>query len=415
MKGFNRFTFRLIAGCCVAGLVDCAAPTAKSTSGSTSDSPAPIPSQSKDVAFAQATLVPANSCKLVDSGYGSQGTAKIRVEQVANGLDVPWGIAFLPNRDMLVTERRGRVRLVRDGKLLPATIATVPVTASGEGGLLGIATHPNVASNRLFYLYYTTDTNGRSVNRVERWRLSSGGGFASRDKIIIDNIPVAQYHDGGRIRFGPDGMLYVGTGDARNPDTAQNVNSLSGKILRLTPDGPVPKNNPFPGKPAYILGVRNIQGFDWVNASTLWVTDHGPSGDLGLYGHDEVNVATAGANLGWPRIYGCEQRQGTVRPILTWRDAVPPGGAAVYTGNAIPEWRGSLIVGTLRSQHLQRVALNASGQLQRHEVYLLGGNGYGRLREVIMGPDRELYVTTSNCDGRGSCPRDRDKILRITR
>jgi glucose/arabinose dehydrogenase len=316
---------------------------------------------------------------------------------------------------MLVTERRGRVRLVRGGKLLPAAIATVSVTANGEGGLLGIATHPNVASNRLFYLYYTTDKNGRAENRVERWQLSPSGDRATRDRIIIDNIPVAQYHDGGRIRFGPDGMLYIGTGDARRPETAQNLKSLSGKILRLTPDGQVPKDNPFSGSPVYILGVRNVQGFDWVNASTLWVTDHGPSGDLGLSGLDEVNIAKAGDNLGWPRSYSCNQRQGTIRPILTWRDAVPPGGAAVYTGTAIPEWKGSLLIGTLRSEHLQRVAIDASGKLQRHEVYLTGNNGYGRLREVVMGPDRELYVTTSNCDGRGSCPRDGDKILRITR
>ncbi|CAA9367948.1 hypothetical protein AVDCRST_MAG94-3894 [uncultured Leptolyngbya sp.] len=402
-----------IVGFCLVGLASCVAP--ESNNISTSSSLATIPSQPKAVAFAQTAVGGANACKLIESGYGPQGTAKIRVEQVASGLHVPWGIAFVPNGDMIVTERRGQVRLVRGGKLLPAAIATVPVSASGEGGLLGIAAHPNVVSNRLFYLYYTTDKNGRAANRVERWKLSSGGGKASLDKIIIDNIPVAQYHDGGRIRFGPDGMLYVGTGDARNPETSQNVNSLSGKILRLTPDGQVPKDNPFPGKPAYILGVRNVQGFDWINASTLYVTDHGPSGDLGLYGHDEVNVATAGDNLGWPRIYGCKQQQGSVHPLLTWQKAVPPGGAAVYTGNAIPEWKGSLLVGTLRSQHLHRVELNASGQLQRHEVYLRGGNSYGRLREVIMGPDQELYVTTSNCDGRGSCPRDGDKILRITR
>lgn len=415
MKDLNIVAFRLIVGFCLVGLASCVVPP-ESTSVSTSSSPATTLPQPKTVALAQTASERSNDCKLVDSGYGPQGTAKIQVEQVVSGLDVPWGIAFLPNGDMLVTERRGRVRLVRHGKLLPAAIVTVPVTASGEGGLLGIATHPNVASNRLFYLYYTTDRNGGSpVNRVERWKLSAGGGKASRDRIIIDNIPVAQYHDGGRIRFGSDGMLYVGTGDARNPETSQNINSLSGKILRLTPDGQVPKDNPFPGKPAYILGIRNIQGFDWINSSTLWVTDHGPSGDLALYGHDEVNVATAGDNLGWPRIYGCERRQGTIRPVLTWREAVPPGGAAVYTGNAIPEWKGSLIIGTLRSQHLHRVALNSSGQLQRHEVYLRGGNGFGRLREVVMGPDGELYVTTSNCDGRGSCPRDGDKILRITR
>jgi len=152
-------------------------------------------------------------------------------------------------------------------------------------------------------------------------------------------------------------------------ETSQNVNSLSGKILRLTPDGQVPGQSLSRQTRLY---PRNSQhpGFDWINSSTLWVTDHGPSGDLGLYGHDEVNVATAGNNLGWP--YGCERAKAPSVPSPTWREAVPPGGAAVYTGNAIPEWKGSLIIGTLRSQHLHRVVLNSLGQLQRHEVYLRG-------------------------------------------
>ncbi len=399
-------TGKLLFGMFSLGISSCSSPT--SNSANTNNQKTETTEQ-----ISQQTFTNNQACTLVENGFGSQGQVNVRVEEVATGLEVPWGIAFLPNQDMLVTERPGRVRLVRDGKLLQKPVATIDVTASGEGGLLGIATHPNFAKNRLFYVYYTADINGSQVNRVERWRLSENGLSASSDKIILDDIPVAQYHNGGRIRFGADRMLYIGTGDARDPQSSQDVNSLAGKILRVTPDGQVPQDNPFKN-PVYITGIRNTQGFDWHDASTLWVTDHGPSGELGRSGHDKVSVARAGDNLGWPTIYRCESGEGLVTPSIVWREATPPGGAAIYTGNSIPEWKGSLIIPTLRSEHLQRVAFNPKSpqQVQLHEVYLQGK--YGRLREAIMGPDGELYITTSNCDGRGGCPSPQDKILRIT-
>ncbi len=356
-----------------------------------------------------------DACILVEKGFGPPGQVNVRVEEVVTGLDVPWGIGFLPNGDMLVTERPGRVRLVQNGQLRPEAVANITVTARGEGGLLGIAIHPNFASNRFFYIYYTADTDSASVNRVERWQITPNGLSATRDRIILDDIPVAQFHNGGRIRFGPDGMLYIGTGDARDPNLSQDVNSLAGKILRVTPEGDVPPDNPFPGNRVYLLGIRNTQGFDWVNESTLQVSDHGPSGELGRQGHDKVSVVQAGDNLGWPTLERCESQAGLVTPSIVWRQALPPGGAAIYTGSAIPEWQGNLIVTSLRSKHLQRVVFDPQSpqKVQQHEVYLR--NEHGRLREAIMGPDGELYVTTSNCDGRGRCPSERDKILRITR
>ena len=181
------------------------------------------------------------ACTLVRNGFGSPGKINLRVEEVANGLEVPWGIAFLPNRDMLVTERPGRVRLVRNGKLQPQPVATINVSDSGEGGLLGIAAHPDFANNRFFYVYYTATRNNSPVNLVERWRLDENG-KAKSDRIILNNIPVARFHNGGRIRFGPDGMLYIGTGDARDPNLSQNTKSLAGKILRVTPDGQIPSD-----------------------------------------------------------------------------------------------------------------------------------------------------------------------------
>ena len=354
------------------------------------------------------------TCTVVRDGSGPQGTVKARAEEVVSGLEVPWGLLFLDNGDLLVTERPGRIRLVRNGQLQSHVVATIATTATGEGGLLGIVAHPEFARTRLFYLYYTTDKNRVPVNRVERWQLAADGRSAAVERLIIDDIPAARYHNGGRLRFGPDGMLYIGTGDAGDPDLAQDPQNLAGKLLRLTPDGAVPADNPFPGHPAFLLGIRNTQGFAWSPETLLWVTDHGPSGELGRSGHDEVSVAQAGANLGWPTIYGCERQDELVSPVLTWTTAEPPGGAAIYTGTAIPDWRGSLLIGMLRSQHLHRVVIDPHNpsRLQHHEVYFQ--QRFGRLREVIMGPDGHLYITTSNCDGRTQCPPEKDKILRVT-
>lgn len=362
------------------------------------------------------------SCLLVEEGFGPSGTVPVRAERVVEGLEVPWGLAFLPDGDLLVTERPGRLRLVRDilgdANLVDAPVATIQTGSTSEGGLLGIALHPDFETNRWVYLYVTMAAERGTINRVERWVLAPDGLSAQRDRIIYDAIPAARFHNGGRLRFGPDGMLYVGTGDARDPDLSQDPMSPAGKLLRLTPDGAIPSDNPIAGSPAFLTGLRNTQGWDWpdsTDASTVWITDHGPSGELGRRGHDEVSMARAGDNLGWPTIYGCEDRPGMVTPALTWENAAPPGGASIYTGTAIPEWDGDLLIGTLGSQHLHRVSIQDGG-VTAHEGYFAGGiDGFGRLRDVMMGPDGEAYVTTSNCDGRANCPSGGDLILRITR
>lgn len=361
----------------------------------------------------------AAECQLVQDGYGPVGTVEIRTETVVTGLEVPWSIVFLPNGDALVTERPGRLRLVTDiynnPELVPQPVISVEIPSTSEGGLMGIELHPDFENNRMFYLCVTVSENGELINRIDRWQLSEDGTNAQRESIIYNEIIAASIHNGGRIKFGPDGMLYIGTGDAGDPDLSQNPQSPNGKLLRLTPEGKVPDNNPEPGNPVFLSGIRNTQGWAWPDendANTVWLVDHGPSGEMGRTGHDEVNLAYAGDNLGWPTIYGCQEQESLKAPVLSWVDAVPPGGAEIYTGNAIPEWQGNLIMGTLRSRHLHRVILE-DGRVEQHEVYLQ--NEYGRLREVIMGGDDELYVTTSNCDGRGTCPEKQDKIIRITR
>ncbi|MGM0576095.1 MAG: PQQ-dependent sugar dehydrogenase [Myxococcota bacterium] len=366
----------------------------------------------------------AAECTHVAEGFGPEAEAPVRVEAVVTGLEVPWGLAFLPGDgtgDMLVTERPGRLRLVEDGSLVSEPVLTIDVRSESEEGLLGLALHPDFESNRLFYLYYTVERDGDPVNRVVRYRLAQDRRSATQDRVILDDIPAARYHSGGRIRFGPDGNLYAGTGDSREPDLSQDRDSLAGKLLRVTPEGEVPEDNPFDGSPVWTLGIRNNEGFDWRPGDEVAdgpvLVDHGPSGELGRTGGDEVNVAGRGVNLGWPTIWGCETKEGMRAPSLVWESAVPPGGAEWYDGDAIPQWKGSLLVGTLGSRHLHRVVFEDDGRtVARHEVLFKGDppGGYGRLRTVVTGPDGALYVTTSNCDGRGACPADKDRILRLT-
>lgn len=357
---------------------------------------------------------PAPGCELVRDGHGPQGTISVQVERIATGLEVPWALAFLPGGDVLVTERPGRVRLLRQGRLEPDPVTTLAV-AGGEGGLLGVAADPRFAENRRFYLYATVDAGGPTVNQVSRWVLSDDGRSARREQVILDGIAGARVHDGGRIRFGPDGMLYVGTGDAGEPDRAQDPASPNGKLLRVTPEGGVPADNPIPGSPVLLSGLRNVQAFDWLDPRTLVVTDHGPSGELGRRGQDEVTVAAAGANLGWPLVSGCDASPGTRAPLLSWDQAAPPGGGSLYRGDAVPAWKGSFLMGVLGARHLHRIELGPDGSLRGHEVYLSGDppGGLGRLREVVQGPDGAVWVTTSNCDGRGICPLEKDVVARI--
>lgn len=364
------------------------------------------------------------NCQFVQSGYGPKGTVNVVADTLVTGLEIPWGIAFLPTtNDMLVTERPGRIRLIRGGTLVSANVATVTTGESTEGGLLGIALDPAFSSNRYFYIYYTTNKNGSSVNRIQRYTLSGDETQATAGPILIDDIPSGAFHDGGRIKFGPDGKLYASVGDAENPPNGQNPNVPNGKILRLNTDGSIPSDNPSPGKPWFMLGVRNSEGFDWLNSTTMIVADHGPTGELGETGADKVIFGQSGSNLGWPTIYQCQSASGLVSPAITWNEALPPGGAVIYRGNAIPEWKGDLIVGVLGiepggANQLHRVMLarDGSATVTGHEVYFEGDNGqggYGRLRDVVQGPDGLLYVTTSNCDTRGNCPPQKDVILRI--
>jgi glucose/arabinose dehydrogenase len=348
----------------------------------------------------------AADCVYVEDGFGPAGEVPLRTEVVASGLEVPWGVAFLPDGAILVAERPGRIRRIENGRLLSDPVAAVEISAGGEGGLLGLAADPDFAANRYIYLYYTAPGG---ANRIERWAVAPDGRSATADRVLLDGIAASRRHDGGRLAFGPDGHLYACTGDAGTPERAQDLRDPAGKLLRVGKDGGIPADNPWPGSPAWLIGIRNCEGFDFLDDGRVILADHGPSGEFGWRGNDEVSVAQKGDNLGWPAIKGCEAREGMASPILAWRKAVPPGGGAIYRGDELP-FRGDFLVGTLGSRHLHRIVLSG-GRVARHEVYFDGD--LGRIRTVIQGPDGGLYLATSNCDGRAECPAQGDVLVRV--
>ena len=336
--------------------------------------------------------------------------AEFRVELVADGLSSPWGMAFLPDGDMLVTERDGSLRLVRDGVLEPAPIGGVPkVFARGQGGLLDVVLDPGFAENDLIHLSYAgIDDDGRSSTRVARGRLLDGG---LQDVEVIfrsNSASTGGVHWGSRLGFDPDGYLYVTVGERGNKDTAQNAGTHGGSVVRLNADGSVPDDNPFVGQrdalpEIYSYGHRNPQGLA-VHPETgrIWTQEHGPRGG------DEVNLIEAGANYGWPEISwginyggtpingGLREQDGMAQPKHFWDPSIAPSGMTFYEGDAFPEWQGDLFVGALKYQLIARLEMDGDEVVA--EERLLEGE-LGRIRDVRTGPDGLLYILTDDPDG----------------
>jgi len=343
----------------------------------------------------------------------------IRVETWVEGLEIPWGLTFLDRDTALVTERPGRVRLIERGMLLPEPYLELEVASTGEAGLMGVAAHPEFPNQPYVYVMYTYRGEDGLTNRVERYR--HAGRTAELDRLIIDGIPGARFHDGGRIAFGPDGMLYITTGENFRAELAQDLDSLGGKILRLTPEGEIPRDNPFDRSPVFSYGHRNPQGLAWhPRTGALFASEHGPSGEFGLRGHDIVNVIVKGGNYGWPRAVGEVNRAEYADPLLMWVRATPPAGMAF--------WRGRLYLASLGAETLIRIGLDPRGggaaggsgadafrvtSVERLFAEGYSGGRYGRMRAVVAGPDGALYVSTSNRDGRGDVRAGDDRILRI--
>jgi glucose/arabinose dehydrogenase len=332
------------------------------------------------------------------AGPGADRVERVEVSTLATNLEVPWSFAFLPDGDALVTERdSGRLlRVSPSGDV--GEIQTLSDGGSGEGGLLGVAVSPNYEEDRYVYAYYTTEKD----NRVVRFRLGE------RPEPILTGIPVNTYHDGGRIKFGPDGMLYVSTGDAGDSTNSQDRNSLGGKILRIEPDGSVPPDNPFPDNPVYSYGHRNVEGLAWDAEGQLYASEFGQNT------WDEVNKIEPGENYGWPEVEGKGgEDQGYVDPITVWPTSeASPSGAEIMVEGAIPQWEGDLFVTALRGERLWRLELNGRGAVVEREKLL--DHQVGRVRDVVQAPDGSLWVSTSNHDTYGSPVSEQDdRILRL--
>jgi glucose/arabinose dehydrogenase len=313
---------------------------------------------------------------------------------IAEGLDVPWEMVFLPDKSIVLTELSGDVRLIdTSGKLLPQPIlAMSDVAPVGEGGLLGIALHPQFSTNGWIYFYYTYQSGTGLANRVVRYTMH-GTSFTNRT-VIIEDIPGGNIHDGGRIEFGPDGLLYICTGDTGIDYLAQDLNSLAGKILRLKDDGSIPTSNPFPNSAIYSYGHRNPVGLAWDNLGQLWETEQGPSSE------DEINLIKPGQNYGWPLIHGDETSPGMISPVFqSGGDNLTPSGLAFLNG--------VLYFSGLSSQSFYSFDLSTDTLHQ-----YLDGN-FGRLSDAVLGPNALIYIFTNNRDGRGIPLTGDDRLIRI--
>lgn len=350
---------------------------------------APLPTQENNGLSLETLKIPAGGTK--------DRTAYF--DTVATKLNIPWEIGFLPNGEMLVTERPGNlVRISKSGKKI---IPVKNVAQKGDGGLLGMVVHPDFAENNRIYLYITSAA-ANPVNRVISYKLVDDK--LSDPIVIVDNIPGATVHNGGRMALGSDNYLYITTGDADQKDNAQNLGSLSGKILRVDPNGNIPEDNPFKGSPVYSYGHRNPEGITWTDSGVLWATEHGRS--LPQSGFDEVNMIFKSSNYGWPVIEGDKTRADMKNPVLhsgpsiTWA----PGSAQYY--------KGSIFFGALKGRGLYEAVLNKEeNKVERMIVHFKGE--FGRIRTVHLGPDGNFYITTSNRDGLGKPMEGDDKIFKV--
>ena len=331
-----------------------------------------------------------------------------QVETVVTGLEVPWSLDFASDGRLFVTERTGRVRVIVNGELLPEPALTLEdVYAVGEAGLLGLALDPKFAHNGFVYVLYTQHRPGAAPsNHIVRYR--EVGNVLAEAVTLLDDLPAATVRTGGRLRFGPDGLLYVTMGDMLDVGAAQDFASSTGTILRIRPDGTTPEGNPFLS-PVYSVGHRNSQGLAWHPLTgTLWATEHG---DLD---HDEVNRIEAGANYGWPLIEGAQTMPRMQVPALRFSPSIAPSGASFYDGLAIAGFQHDLFVATLGGTHLHRVRFDPADPNQIIGTERLLEGYFGRLRDVVTGPDGSLWVSTSNRDGRGTPTPDDDRIIRLT-
>jgi len=327
---------------------------------------------------------------------------------LSNNLQVPWEIVFISNEHALVTERPGFVKKVNLSNGDSQVIHTFSdLQPKGEGGLLGMALHPNFEQNNYIYFYLTVNTNGEISNKIERYQLINDQ--LVKGQIVLQGIEGAVYHDGGRVAFGPDGYLYITTGDATVPNYSQQTGNLMGKILRVTDTGEVVADNPF-GNEVYSYGHRNPQGLAWDSLGRLWSTEHGPS--VTDQGNDELNLIEKGKNYGWPVITGTQTADLMVTSVLesTDFDTWAPADLLYYTHNIDGGDKSALFFTGLRGEAIYKVVYENNKVVEFNEYFT---GEWGRLRTLRLGPDGYFYLLTSNTDGRGKVLEGDDKIIKI--
>ena len=333
--------------------------------------------------------------------HADAALAEVKVETVADNLKIPWELVFAPDGRIFFTERDGNLWVIENESM--ELVATFPASHTSEGGLLGLTLDPEFEKNNFLYLYQTYFDFELHHNKVVRYTVSNNQ--LTDEQILIDKIPGAVWHDGGRIKFGPDEKIYITTGDSTNANLSQKIDSLAGKILRINADGTIPSDNPFESSPVFSYGHRNPQGIDWNENGILVSSEHGPSGEKG-YAHDEINVIEPGKNYGWPVIVGDSNNLKYTNPILHSGDVTwAPSGLLYYDSDKIPEWKGMFLVAALRGQHVMVMDLDLENN-RVNSVEKIFQDEYGRLRDLVQSPDGDVFVLTSNGDN--------DKILRVS-
>ncbi|MCW3793709.1 PQQ-dependent sugar dehydrogenase [Paenibacillus sp. LS1] len=398
----NRVTVPLYAS-----LLSVALLTASCSSGDPSTGGVEHTSQGQGTGQGQTANGGNGSASENESGAQGEAVIPYQASVLVEGLNAPWEIVSVPDGRMFVTERPGAIRVIEDGKLTPEPLIefSAPFNEEGEGGLLGLAADPDFEENGYLYAYHSYLEGDDIANRVLRLKVNDGK--AVIDQELLGNIPGGTNHNGGRIKIGPDKLLYITTGERYEPELSQNEDSLGGKILRIGLDGSIPADNPWPNSPVYSMGHRNAQGLAWnPDNGYLYSTEHGQRN------HDEINRIVAGENYGWPEVEGDDDDNGAYQAPLahsgndTW---APSGVAFVEEG----PWAGSLIAANLRGEQLLKVTLSEDGT-QVEKVEPIFEDEWGRIRNVSAGEDGKLYVLTNNRDGRGS-PRDGDdKLIVLT-
>ncbi len=347
------------------------------------------------------------------SGGGTPATpateAELTTDVVAQGLQEPWSLVFAPDGRLFFTEATGRLRVISNGQLQSSPLLDLSSETPGfEGGLTGMDLDHDFAANGILYAHYCTRTMHCRVIRVVLQ-----GNAATVDKVLLD-YPITNFdHVGGRLKIGPDNLLYLTLGDHQNQGSAQDPASWDGKILRMNLDGSPAAGNPFPQNPyVYTLGHRDPQGLAWGSSGTLYETEHGPTAN------DEVNIITAGANYGWPTCVGACNQQGLTDPIVNLAPSspsMPPSGANFYSGSTIPGWNGSMLIAILgldnnpQAHQIHQLVFNAPGGATVTFQQALFVNKFGRIRDVVEGPDGFVYFATSNYK-QGS---NNDLIIRV--